>query len=83
MAAVAANPASKLSTAARLGPSWKKTLPASQVGDDVQRDDLVHALQRAVLDHGRRPADAVGVERFLGGLEEQAHVAVPASFSST
>ena len=43
----------------------------------MQGDDFVHALHGAVLDHGRGSANAVGVERLLGRLEEQAHIAAP------
>ena len=48
---------------------------------DVQGDHRVDAVQRAVLDHARRAADAVVVAPFLGGLEEQAHLAREAALA--
>ncbi len=53
----------------------KQNFAGRRFGGDVQADDRVHALHRAVFDHPLRAADVLLVRRFLGGLEDETDAA--------
>lgn len=81
MPAAAGNPPTERIDRRRTRSFANSDVPHRQPRVDVQRNDVIDAIERAIVDHSWRAAQTLFVLRFLGRLKQEPHIAAQIAFS--